>query len=64
MSLISIFGIFINISTFKIFLKRPTNALTYMNVTLLHSDHRHVSATHHPEDGHMSGQNMSVITVQ
>jgi hypothetical protein len=35
-----------------------------MNVTLLHTNHQHVLATHHPEDGHMSGQNMSVIAVQ
>jgi len=35
-----------------------------MNVTLLHNNHRHVSATHHPEDGHKSGWNMWVITVQ
>jgi len=64
-SLISIFGIFINISTtYNFFLKRPTKALTYTNVTLLHSNHQHVSATHHPENGHMSGRNISVITVQ
>jgi len=28
------------------FIKRPTNALGFMNVILLHSYHRHISATH------------------
>jgi hypothetical protein len=27
-------------------IKRPTNAFEYMNVNLLYSNHRHVSATH------------------
>jgi len=28
------------------FLKRPTNALEFTNVSLLHRNHRHVAATH------------------
>jgi len=30
----------------KKYLKKPTNALGFMNVILLHTYHRHVSATH------------------
>jgi len=28
------------------FIKRPTNALGFMNIILLHSNHRHILATH------------------
>jgi len=28
------------------FIKRPTNTLGFVNVMLLHSDHRHISANH------------------
>ena len=37
----------------------------FMEVILFDSGHQHVSATYHQsEDGHMSGQNMLVTTIQ